>query len=417
MNYLYSLTPAKKVSRPIRAVLIGAMAIGLAACNDDEPVFPVYDVPNSVAVIDMNGDSVPDVVFTATHIDGSYPNAGFAGVILQNATARGTFQSSLTTPVGYNPSTLAVGDLDSASASDIVVANATSANVSVLLHDPAISNAQLLPAHNIAVGGVPYDVAVGDLNGDGLPDIAVADASSNNTVVLLMRDPASPGNFLPAVTLAVGNPSTSVAIGDLNGDGRNDLIVTNVATGGIGWVSVFFQSATTAGEFPGRLDIAAGTQPLSVKIGDLNNDGRADIAVANEGPAANGSGSSGVSVLLQTSTPGTFSPAVTYATARGSLCVAIADLNNDGSNDLAVANSGGTPSGSISILLQDTTRPGIFLAATNYRGMYEPLGLAIGNLDGDALPDIAVADGSRATVMFNSAATPGTFSSPVAIGQ
>jgi hypothetical protein len=108
---------------------------------------------------------------------------------------------------------------------------------------------------------------------------------------------------------------------------------------------------------------------------------------------------------------------VTYATARGSLCVVIADLNNDGNNDLAVANSGGSLSGSISILLQDATRPGIFLAATNYRGMYEPLGLAIGNLDGDALPDIAVADGSRATVMFNSAATPGTFSAPVAVGQ
>jgi hypothetical protein len=391
--------------------------VGLAACNDDnDPItYPPYDASNSVAVIDMNGDGAPDIVFAATHIDGTYPNPGFAGVILQNIAAPGTFQTSLITPVGSNPSTLAVGNLDSASAADVVVANATSANISVLLHDLTITNAQLQTARNTTTGGIPYDVAVGDLNNDGLPDLAVADAGTSNNVIVLFRDPASPGNSLPAVTLAVGNPSTSVAIGDLNGDGRADLAVTNIASGGVGRVTIFFQSLTTAGTFAGRLDLPVGTEPLSVKIRDLNNDGRADIAVANAG---SGIGTAGVSVLLQSSaTPGTFSPAVTYATARGSNCVAIEDLNNDGFYDLAVANTGGTRTGSISILLQDATHPGSFLTATNYPGLYQPLGLAIGNLNSDFLPDIAIADGPRATVMFNSATTPGTFSAPVAVGQ
>jgi hypothetical protein len=237
-------------------------------------------------------------------------------------------------------------------------------------------------------------------------------------VVLLMRNPASPGSFLPAVTLAVGYPSTAVAIGDLNGDSRPDLAVANVAPGGAGRISIFFQSPVTAGTFLPRVDVPAGTEPLSVKIGDLNNDGRPDIAVANSGPGSSGAGTSGVSVLLQsTTTAGSYLPAVTYATPRGSLCVAIGDLNNDGLYDLAVANSGGSPSGTISILLQDATRPGSFLTATNYPGIYGLLGLAIGNLNADFLPDIAVADGSRATVMFNSSTTPGTFAAPVMVGR
>jgi hypothetical protein len=175
-----------------RATIVVASIAGISGCNDDEPdqSFTPYDVPNSVAVIDMNGDSVPDIVFAATHIDGTYPNPGFAGVILQNSAALGTFQTSTTTAIGTNPSTLAVGNLDSASGPDIVVSNATSANVSVLMHDLTISNGQLQPASTVATGGVPYDVAVGDLNNDGLPDIAMADASSSLNVVLLMRNHA-----------------------------------------------------------------------------------------------------------------------------------------------------------------------------------------------------------------------------------
>ncbi len=420
MNSIQSfLIPHRRQSLRVamHVALATTIAMGVPGCHDDDYDYRAYDVPNSVAVIDMNGDGVSDIVFAATRIDGTYPNPGFAGVILQNSAALGTFQASVDTATGYNPSTLAIGNLDGVSGPDVVIANSNSANVSVLLHDTSLTNAQLQTARNLSTGGVPYDVAVGDLNNDALPDIAVADAGTSNNVVLLMRATA-PGTFLSPVTLAVGNPATAVAIGDLNGDGRPDVAVANIAIGGAGRVSVFYQSLVTAGVFSARVDFPAGSEPLSLKIGDLNNDGRVDLVVANEGSGSSGTGTSGVSVLLQSATtPGTFLPAATYATARGSVCVAIGDLNNDGLNDLAVANTGGSYSGTISILLQNATRPGSFLSATNYPGVYEPLGLAIGNLNGDLFPDIAVADGSRATVMFNSTTTPGTFAAATRVGR
>ena len=122
-----------------RLALATAIAVGVAACGDDHHhdyfAFQPYDVPNSVVVADFNGDGVPDIGFAATHRDGSYPDRGFAGVILQNASARGTFQQSFDYTVGANPSTLAVGNLDAAHGPDLVIANANSANISVLLQD------------------------------------------------------------------------------------------------------------------------------------------------------------------------------------------------------------------------------------------------------------------------------------------
>jgi hypothetical protein len=414
MNTSYRFVPRNL----LRAGIVAALTAGIAACDDDDDYdFPCYDTPNSVAVIDMNGDGLQDIVFAATRIDGHYPNPGLAGVVLQNASPVGSFARSVDRAVGFNPSTLAVGNLDGASGPDVVVANANSGTISVLLHDAAIANAQLQSANNINVGGIPYDVAVGDLNNDGLPDIAVADASSRNNALIVRRG-ATPGSFDAAAPIAVGNPTTAVAIGDLNGDGRADLAVASIASGGAGTVSVFFQSTITAGAFSGRFDVAAGTEPLALRIGDLNNDGRPDLVVANEGPGSNGTGTAGVSVMLQSATTaGQFHAPTTYATARGSVAVAVGDLNNDGFVDLAVASTGGSSRGTVSVLLQDTTRPGSFLTAVNYRGVYEPLGIAIGNMNGDLLPDLVIADGDRATVMVNSSATPGAFAEPVLVGR
>src|SRR2546422_886081 len=173
--------------------------------------------------------------------------------------------------------------------------------VAIVFFSSALPN--LAPAQTVSfiapgdfpVGTHPQSVAVGDFNGDGRPDLAVANFGSNTVSVLLG---IGDGSFQPARTFAAGTSPLSVAVGDFNGDGRPDLAVANF---GSNTVSVLLGIGD--GTFQPALTFAAGTQPVFVAVGDLNGDGRPDLAVAN-------TGSDNVSVLLGIG-DGTFQPALT----------------------------------------------------------------------------------------------------------
>ncbi len=397
-----------------------ALLTTLAGCGFGGSSSPTaVDVPTSAAIADVNGDGVPDLLMATVHDQGSGANPGFASVILGNKSAPGTFQSGAhygTT--GTDPSSIAAADLTGSGGIDLVVANFASGSVSVFMHDAA-NPGRFQAAVDVPTGGQPNQVVIGDLNGDGKPDLALADLSSNGNAVIVFQDPANPGRFLAPVNLSTGHITTAVAIGDLNGDGKPDVVAANFDTNGNnGRVSVFLQDPANPGKFLARVDFAAGGQPQAVKIVDLNGDGLPDLVVANRRPGADGTGSSGVSVLLQDpAQPGTFRAPVTYATQAASVDVAVADLNGDGKPDLAVANLGPAPTGSVSVLLQDSARPGVFLTASSYAGFGEPLGVVIADLNGDGLPDIALADATSATVMLQIPTAPGTFAAAVPVGN
>ncbi len=413
-----------KPRRQVRIRRLGGAAGVLAAtlllgsCGGDDTVCcigTVY-VPNSVAIADVNGDGVPDLVLATTADQGLASNPGFANVILNSKSSPGSFAAGVHyATTGYNPASIAVADLTGAGFQDLVVAS-VSGNVSIFLHGATPGTYQA--AVNIATGGAPNQVVIADVNGDGAPDLVLADYSSSGNVIVLLQDPAHPGQFGTPVMLPTGATTASVAVADLNGDGVPDIVATGYdGYGNNGAVYVFYGVLAKPGTFSAPVSFPAGAGPQSVKIADMNGDGRPDIVVANYGPGSDGSGMPGVSILLQDpTTPGTFLPPASFQTWGGAVDLAIADLNGDGKPDVAVASLGPPPTGAISVLLQDPAHPGTLLAASSYPAFGQPLGIAIGDLNQDGLPDIAAADGPSATVMLQLSGKPGQFANPVVVG-
>jgi len=380
----------------------------------------------AVTTPDLNADGASDIVFTQhienlkiTNIDLDDNSADTKSLIssqvviyLQDPFTAGGFRRSPDIPI--LPKTevktvyrellaVADGDLDDDGIIDIAVPKKGMSVVGVLPQDPG-NPGTFLQLRNFLAPLAPVDVAIGDLNGDGINDMAVAGADLS----LLLNDPTSPGNVFNELALGVGNV-TSVAIADIDGDGRSDLATTMGNS-----VIVLLQDPAPAfpGTFTASRPYAAGADAADVAIGDLNGDSLPDLAVASRG---NTDGS--VSVHIQDSAQvGKFLPGVDYQTGENSQKVRIHDLNNDALPDLAVANND-NDGGSVSVLLQNDFLPGVFLAPDNYPGLLGPEDIATEDVNGDGLADLVVADKcydsrERPYIRYQDRDRPGSFLPP-----
>ncbi len=281
-----------------------------------------------ITVADLNNDGFLDLVY-------SDAEDHFAGFILQNPLQPGTFLAG-----HYAGATVArplVADMNHDGVPDLILFQTDpyqtkTSNIAILPGDPAHPGSFLPPTLFPMVFNDIISATVADMNGDGLPDIVVGNYIAQS-VSIFINDPAHPGTLLPRHDYPAQTPIFDLAVGDLNGDGHPDVVVGGVLSG----VGVLLGSALEPGTLLPASTYAVSMTPqggrsLGIALGDINGDGKLDVVSGNYGPVFD---------LLWGIGDGTLAPPVPYATGPtpdtfDGESMAVGDVDGDGLQDVLV---------------------------------------------------------------------------------
>jgi FG-GAP-like repeat/PASTA domain len=346
------------------AVKATSPALSFAAAKH----YAIGNDPCSMAIGELNGDGKPDVV-TA--------NCESTTVSVLLTRSDGAFEARRDYGAGHSPFRVEIADLNGDGKSDLLTAN-LDRTISVLSNQgagtfgPPVTYALRLGRPRDSL----LDVLIADLNGDDKPDLVT---ETGNTVSVMLNH--GDGTFEPRRNYLSASYLFDIALGDLNGDAKPELVIVNSAIGDNRVLSVLLNAGD--GSFETRRDYET-SDPERVAIGDLNGDGKADVATAD---------SDTISVLLNRG-DGRLGPRREYCRScpisEEANAIAIADVNGDGKADLVADwDYGGVTR--VSVLLNKG--PGSFSARRNYEISYpESPWLAIVDLNGDGKPDFAAPD-------------------------
>jgi hypothetical protein len=359
------------------------------------------EISKGVVSADFNGDGFADVVALS-----SIPGSSNLKTYL--STAAGAYAAPTLTPDGNNPLYLASADLNGDGFKDLVSASYDDGALRVFFNDKASPGTFNTPLVLKSPGA--SQVAIADMNADGMPDLISADFN----VSLFVQ--SSPGTFAAPISLYSGGANW-VAIGDLNGDGAPDVALTDP----VGVKVLMHTGAASATTYAAPASVFTSTVNLNVTganiiaIADVNGDGLNDLVITDPGPT--GGSAPTVNILLQNSAShGSFLTPVSFPLGTQDLpqSIIVTDLQGSGKLDIVI---GGLQS--VIVLLHDPANPGKFLPAAVYAavGANE---IAVADINGDGKPDIVVSTGvtqamqsgvvtTNPGVLLQSSTTPGTF--------
>ncbi|CAF1402668.1 unnamed protein product, partial [Rotaria sordida] len=276
--------------------------------------------PHSIVVALFNDDNLLDIAVA---------NAGSDNINILLAYGDGTFASQFSYSTGSdsNPHSLIAGDFNNDHRMDIAVANVGTHNIGVFL---GLGNGVFTGQTTFSTGpSRPWAITVGDFNNDNKLDIAIANYGTNNIGVILGY---GNGNFSSPTTFSTGYDSLplSIAVGDFDNDNKLDIAVVNNVTNNVG---IFLGHGN--GSFEDQMIFTTGikSQPYSIALADLNNDTHLDIIVVNFNIH-------NIGIFLGHG-DGSFEKQTSYSTGNNSypISVAISDFNNDNKLDIVVASS------------------------------------------------------------------------------
>jgi hypothetical protein len=341
--------------------------------------FSVGSAPGSVEIADFNGDGKLDIVVANEQSDN-------ATVLLGDG--KGGFTEAKGSPftAGQSLNDIAIGDFNGDGKPDLAFANHEQKSLTVLLGDSQ-GSFRPAPGSPVTVTSNPHThgVAAGDFNGDGKLDL-VTDSWAENKVTVVLGD--GHGSFSsPGTQFAVGKmPYQRVRVSDINGDGNADIITTNLEGDN---VTILISDGRGGFKQPTGSPFPCGDSPFFVAIGDINKDGKPDLAIVNSPSSAAGrSGKDGLTILLGDGAGGFKMMAGSpFATGKIPNRLAIGDVNGDGVADVVVTN---TDSNNVTLFLM-SDKGNVASSSTMAVGK-KPKGIAIGDLNGDGKADIVAAN-------------------------
>lgn len=347
--------------------------------------------PVAVAIADVNWDGNPDLVVV---------NAAESDVSVFLGNGNGTFVAPrMEFAIGGSPSaTPVLTDFNGDGDVDVLVSNNQSSIVLALgngdgtLQADAVTNIVMPPGSSNSGGAI--STASADFNGDGIPDFVIGQSSASTALGLVVFLGESNGSLGKGVIYAQDDTLSYVAVGDLYQDGKADIVASNSTTG-----DVEVLRGNGDGTFQAPISISLPGITNGLVVADLNGDGWPDVAAA---------GKDSVVYILLNNGQGSLALAGTYPISAAGGELVTADFNHDGKPDLAIAL---TSTSRVAILLGNGN--GSFSAAPDYDTTLSSVyGIAAGDLNNDVNPDLVVTSPSAGSIAVALGNGTGAFGAP-----